>query len=136
MNLLTLNPMALSDMLVHAAESYPNECCGIVLGSSSAISQTVRARNLATEPRRNYVVDPLAILKAESGDRSISVDIAGFYHSHPDHPGVPSGLDMEQSWDTYLYIIIPVFGGKAGVPRAWRFVDRIPVEIALVSEAS
>ena len=45
--------------------------------------------------------------------------VAGFYHSHPDHPAVPSGYDLEHAWPLYSYVVVAVKGGVAGELRSW-----------------
>jgi proteasome lid subunit RPN8/RPN11 len=48
------------------------------------------------------------------------LDVLGFYHSHPDHPAIPSAFDRDHAWPWYTYVIVPVEGGEAGAPRAWQ----------------
>ena len=51
------------------------------------------------------------------------MDIIGFYHSHPDHPDIPSEFDREKAWPDYSYIISSIMGGKEGSTRSWLLND-------------
>jgi proteasome lid subunit RPN8/RPN11 len=113
----------------HARAVYPHECCGILVGTSgngeegTVIFQAIVAENVAAAERHRdrYVVDPLAILRADRQARDAGLEIVGFYHSHPDHPAIPSATDGELAWPAYLYVIVSVEReGVAGM-RAWRW---------------
>ena len=68
------------------------------------IIQTIAADNVAAVERQQdrYVVDPLAILRADRMARDAGMEIVGFYHSHPDHPAIPSATDTELAWPGYV----------------------------------
>ncbi len=107
-----------------AGAGYPNEACGVLIGTGDAAERTVaevrRARNL--EPRRStdfYVLDPEAFLAADREAREDGLDIVGFWHSHPDSPAVPSETDRARAWPGYVYVIVSVRSGRAGEIRAW-----------------
>jgi len=65
----------------HAREAYPEECCGFLIGHSSAPRRVVesrRARNVATENRsRRYMVDPLELLRVDDDVRKKNLDLIG-----------------------------------------------------------
>ena len=48
-----------------------------------------------------------------------ALDVVGFYHSHPDHPAVPSAYDLQHAWPLYSYIVVAVKAGRAGDLRSW-----------------
>lgn len=110
----------------HGEETYPNECCGVLLGkniagednSAAAINQVrqiVRAGNTRTDSAHNrYHIAPQELVRIQRQARGLGLDIVGFYHSHPDHPAQWSKTDFaEAHWLGCSYIITSVEHGKA-----------------------
>ena len=94
----------------YAAAAYPNEGCGILIGSIAGASATIveatSARNLNVERARDrYDLDPADFIRADREARARRLDIVGFWHSHPDHPARPSATDTERAWMDYVYIV-------------------------------
>src|SRR5437879_4236968 len=91
----------------HAIEAFPEECCGFLLGHVGEPKRVIEARrgkNIATEDRaRRYVVDPIEMLHVDDDARTKGMDLIGIYHSHPNHPAVPSEFDRSRAtpWSTY-----------------------------------
>ena len=109
----------------HLAGAYPEEGCGILIGrdggESREVTQVVEAENTREDSRRNrYVIGPEDFLAADRRARAAGLEVLGFFHSHPDHPPVPSAFDLEQAWPYYSYLIVSVTGGVAGEQRCWR----------------
>ena len=109
----------------HAREAYPEECCGFLIGHSSAPRRVVEsrwARNVATENRsRRYMVDPLELLRVDDDVRKKNLDLIGIYHSHPDHPAAPSEFDRSRATSWYSYLIVSVVDGQPKDTTAWSF---------------
>jgi proteasome lid subunit RPN8/RPN11 len=111
-----------------ARQGYPEEVCGVLLGSHAegAERRIVRvvpvANARADERARRYLIPAGALRDIESTARRDGLDVLGFYHSHPDHPAVPSTYDREHSWPWYTYVIVSVAANQA-VARAWRLAD-------------
>jgi proteasome lid subunit RPN8/RPN11 len=116
----------------HGEETYPNECCGVLLGknisgegdSSEAINlvrQIVRAGNTRTDSAHNrYNIAPQELVKIQRQARGLGLDIVGFYHSHPDHPAQWSTTDFaEAHWLGCSYIITSVEHGKAATTNSF-----------------
>jgi proteasome lid subunit RPN8/RPN11 len=104
----------------HGQETYPNECCGVLLGKNVAgegnhVQQLVRAGNTRTDSAHNrYNIAPQELVKIQRQARGLGLDIVGFYHSHPDHPAQWSPTDFaEAHWLGCSYIITSVEHGKA-----------------------
>ena len=119
----------------HGAETYPDECCGALIEKDGRIVEACRLPN--TTPagaRRRFHIGPGDYRLAEARATALGGTLAGFYHSHPDHPAAPSQHDLEQAWPNLTYIIVAV---AAGVPReltAWRLrEDRSAFEKADLS---
>ncbi len=112
-------PTELYDQLrAHGEETYPNECCGILLGRASEdaaeVLSLMRAGNTRTDSAHNrYHIDPRELMAAQREGRKLELDIVGFYHSHPDHPAQWSATDFaEAHWFGCSYIITAVDGDK------------------------
>ncbi len=104
----------------HGEETYPNECCGVLLGKNIAgignhVQQIVRVGNTRTDSAHNrYHIAPQELVKIQRQGRGLGLDIVGFYHSHPDHPTQWSQTDFaEVHCVGCSYIITSVEQGKA-----------------------
>ena len=118
-----LAPGAWAALESHLIQAYPNEACGVLLGRAEAPFAVVEAHacaNLNTERSRDrYLMDPADQIRVEKDARRRSLDVVGYYHSHPDHPAQASATDLELSWEQVLYIIVSVREGKVAERRAW-----------------
>jgi proteasome lid subunit RPN8/RPN11 len=115
----------------HGEETYPHECCGVLLGKSTAegnsaaaqniVHQIVRAGNTRTDSAHNrYNIAPQELVKIQRQARNAGLDIIGFYHSHPDHPAQWSPTDFaEAHWLGCSYIITSVEKGKAATTNSF-----------------
>jgi proteasome lid subunit RPN8/RPN11 len=103
-------------MLVMGEKAYPNEGCGILLGTFGSEVEVVEVRegtNLRQDRARDrYILDPRDILRAEKDARGRGVDVVGFWHTHPDHPAQPSQYDADHAWGDYVYVIMAIHAGK------------------------
>lgn len=103
----------------HGEESYPHECCGILLGRAEGNTRTVqsviRCTNMSGEaPEARYEIDPRDLIRAQRESRNAGLDVIGFYHSHPDHPARWSPSDLEHAhWVGCSYVITRIENGKA-----------------------
>ena len=119
-------PEPLYDQLrAHGEETYPHECCGILLGKSDADALTVhellRAGNTRTDSAHNrYNIAPQELIAAQRHARKSGLDIVGFYHSHPDHPAQWSSTDFaEAHWFGCAYVITAVAKGQATLTNSF-----------------
>jgi proteasome lid subunit RPN8/RPN11 len=109
----------------HGEETYPHECCGALIGELRPegwrVASAVRAGNTRTDSAHNrYQIAPLELVKIEREARRQGFDVAGFYHSHPDHPAQWSQTDFaEAHWLGCFYVITEVARGKASVTNAF-----------------
>jgi proteasome lid subunit RPN8/RPN11 len=107
----------------HGEETYPHECCGVLLGVSAGagadlindVKDAVRAGNTRTDSAHNrYHIAPQELVKIQRLSRERGLDIVGFYHSHPDHPAQWSKTDFaEAHWLGCSYVITAVARGRA-----------------------
>jgi proteasome lid subunit RPN8/RPN11 len=105
----------------HAEEAYPDECCGALIAADGRIVESYRLPNTtAGGARRRFRIAPSDYRLAEARARERQGALAGFYHSHPDHPARPSQHDLEQAWPNLTYVIVSVDTGISGELRSWR----------------
>jgi proteasome lid subunit RPN8/RPN11 len=110
----------------HGEETYPNECCGVLLGrfeddGTRVVTSTARCGNTRTDSAHNrYNIDPRELVKIQREGRERGEDIVGFYHSHPDHPARWSKTDFaEAHWLGCSYVITSVEKGKAVITNSF-----------------
>lgn len=107
----------------HAQETFPEECCGFLIGPNQPLRRVARVRraaNVAEENRaRRYVIDPKEWLVVEKELAGTGQEILGFYHSHPDHPASPSEFDRGHAWPWYAYVILSIVNHVPKDLRAW-----------------
>ncbi|MGD1908412.1 MAG: M67 family metallopeptidase [Leptolyngbyaceae cyanobacterium] len=136
----------------HAQATYPEECCGLIIGALSVQSRSKDVRQIhslanqwmpevqtVTEPdgvkalgdpqrslsrRRRYWINPKDLLVAQREARDRGWVILGIYHSHPDHPAVPSECDRALAWPEYSYVILSVHQGTVVDCQSWRLDDQ------------
>jgi proteasome lid subunit RPN8/RPN11 len=114
-----------------AEGAYPNECCGILLGTTlpgkpsggdqRVVAGIIPIRNSREEAEQyhRFQIEPEDLMRAEVEARKRGQDVLGFYHSHPDHPARPSDFDREHALPFYSYIIVAADKGKAGDFTSW-----------------
>ncbi len=121
---LALGPGVRAAIEQHGRETYPHECCGALLGEGDRVIATHPLPNVTTEgPRRRFRIDDKDYLAAERQAGAAGLSLLGFYHSHPDHPAVPSQYDLDHAWPTFVYPIVSVMAGEAVALRAWMLRD-------------
>lgn len=128
MSMLRIPHPVLEAIRIHGEETYPHECCGALLGRSTeqgwVIVEAVRAGNTRTDSAHNrYQIAPVELVRIERRARQRGLEIAGFYHSHPDHPAQWSQTDFEEAhWLGCCYVITEVVRGRAAQTNAFLLV--------------
>lgn len=129
-----------SKIEAHGQRTYPEECCGILLGSNDGdgvhIHDVAEFENTQEENRRRrFFVTPKQYVQAERMASEKGMKLLGFYHSHPDHPAIPSGFDRDHALPWFTYIVLAVEKGDAKVMTAWllsesrdRFIEK-PISV-------
>jgi proteasome lid subunit RPN8/RPN11 len=128
MNRLLITPDHLRAIDRHGEETYPEECCGFLIGQASGeatvVERLLPVANERQDSRHNrYVINPETVLAAHKEARAAGADVVGYYHSHPDHPSRPSDFDREHAWPGLSYLIVSIQGGRAADARSWRLAD-------------
>jgi proteasome lid subunit RPN8/RPN11 len=131
--MLKLDARLVEEIKRHAEEAYPHECCGLLIGRieeggrSRVVAATYRVENTFEEGERFHrmAIEPLEYAKAERLHAARGLGVVGNYHSHPDHPAVPSRFDLEHlaPWPTMSYVVVSVREGRAVDLRSWEVAD-------------
>ena len=109
----------------HGERTFPFECGGMLIGrfedGKKSVVELLPMENAMSESEQHnrVLILPKDVLKAERYARSQKLDVVGYYHSHPDHPAVPSQFDLDHALPVWTYIIVSVEAGKAADVRAW-----------------
>jgi len=112
----------------HGEQTYPHECCGVMLGrwdgDTRIVASVVPCGNMrADSPQNRYSIDPKELVRIQRQGRERGEDIIGFYHSHPDHPAQWSTTDLaEAHWISCSYVITSVEKGKAVATNSFELV--------------
>ncbi len=125
---LSLTPDQQVAIRRHAEDRYPEECCGILIGTLACertrIERVVPVDNERQESRHNrYLISPETVLAAHKEARAQGCEVVGYYHSHPDHPARPSEFDREHAWPGVSYLIVSIEKGRQVDARSWRLAD-------------
>jgi proteasome lid subunit RPN8/RPN11 len=142
MSRLVISPRHLQTISRHAMASYPEECCGVLIGRSldeaTVVERLLSVGNERQDSRHNrYLISPETVLAAQKEARALSLDIVGYYHSHPDHPARPSEFDREHAWPWVSYLIVSLAGRRVVETRSWRLTeDRASFDEEVIDQAA
>lgn len=155
---LTLTKNAYEEISRHAQESYPEECCGIILSDESDTDtiidivyrcDNVQNRLHAEDPKKHpkdatiaYYIDPKQLLKILNEAEEKNLKLKVFYHSHPKHEAYFSAEDKAKAiaWDEPLYpntayLVVSVYDRKVKNMRAFAWDEKIadfsPAEVEI-----
>jgi proteasome lid subunit RPN8/RPN11 len=115
----------------HGEETYPHECCGVMLGriegDERVVEAVLRAGNTRVDsPHNRYNIDPRELVRIQRESRERGLDIVGFYHSHPDHPARWSSTDLEEAhWLGCSYVITSVEQGRAAQTNSFALAGEL-----------
>jgi proteasome lid subunit RPN8/RPN11 len=125
----------------HGEETYPNECCGVLLGQmeddgTRRVTFAARCGNMRSDsPQNRYHIDPKELVRIQREGRERGEDILGFYHSHPDHPAQWSPTDLaEAHWFGCSYVITAVAKGRAALTNSFELAGADENDKRLVNE--
>ncbi|MFQ5872507.1 MAG: Mov34/MPN/PAD-1 family protein [Dehalococcoidia bacterium] len=124
------------EIIAHARDEAPNECCGIILGTDGRVERLYRARNVEQSPVK-YSVDPADLYGAYTEAEDKGWEFLAFYHSHTRSEAYPSPTDVRlAAWPDSLYILVSLQDPENPVIRAFYMVDGKITEEELVIEDS
>lgn len=124
----------------HGEQTYPHECCGVLLGQmdgdARVVMSAVRCGNTRTDsPQNRYHIDPKELVRIQREGRDRGEDIVGFYHSHPDHPAKWSQIDLADAhWIGCSYVITSVEKGTATVTHSFELAGMLEEDKKFIHE--
>lgn len=144
---IKLFPEHQQTILSHAESVYPQECCGLMMGyvangvktvveviptanawetEADNFTPEIARTNISSQVlslKRRYAIAPQIMLQVQRQARDRALNIIGIYHSHPDHPAIPSECDRLYAWAGYSYIIVSVQNSLATDILSWSLDD-------------
>ena len=122
--MIRIHPEAWQQMVAHARATYPNECCGAMLGTINGDSKAVQVSlplDNAYEGAQasRYELRPQDLLRADKEARSRKLDLVGIYHSHPDCDAYFSETDLKNSCPWYSFIVLSIRDGAFDHANSW-----------------
>jgi proteasome lid subunit RPN8/RPN11 len=123
--LLHIDKSKIRDIENQVKKSYPFECCGLLVGTNTSEKKVVDVcpvHNKNTERTHDrYEIDGREFVRIDREYSKKGLQIIGIYHSHPDHPSMPSVYDTNHAWSGYSYMIIAIEKGEKIDIRSWVF---------------
>jgi proteasome lid subunit RPN8/RPN11 len=104
---MRISQALVDEMVAHAREDQPNECCGMVAGVDGEATEVIRVENAAASPLR-YEMDPKAQYEAWKSIEDGGRELLAIYHSHTKSAAYPSQTDVNQAvaWPDQVYVIV------------------------------
>ena len=136
---ITIPGAQVAEIIAHALEADPEECCGILLGSDGVVAGSRRVANVHDERTTRYTMDPLELVHAEREAEKRGEEFVAFYHSHPHGQARPSETDIdnavESEWTGPYYVIVSLVEKTRPVVRAFQIAgDRQVKEVFINTE--
>lgn len=122
---VVLSEEAKNVIIKDAQQAYPDECCGFLFGIDNAelriitLAQPVNNAN-NTNKTRKFEISEKDYMKAEKYADEQGLSLVGIFHSHPDHPAVPSEYDLKAALPFFSYVIVSVEKGEAAQILSWQ----------------
>lgn len=131
--MLFIGPQTLKQMTADGERTFPDECCGFFFGTERGDNRTltqITVVNNAKEgdKRRRFEISPRDYLNAEQWAEDKGLQLLGVYHSHPNHPAIPSEQDRLAAQPYFSYIILSIRDGVFDHLRSWRLNDDFQFE--------
>ena len=127
----------LAEIINHAYEDDPNECCGFLLGGEGEVARVYRARNVHRNKVSRYSMDPLQVMEIQQAADDSGEQIVAIYHSHTYTQGYPSETDVsnavDSGWTDPYYVLVSLVEKTRPVVRAYRIGDDSSVQEVVVT---
>ena len=135
--MITIESSVRERMGEDALSSFPNECCGFVFGvetDDDRIITDILIVNNSKEgdKRRRFEINATDYLRAEQFATDKNLLLIGVYHSHPNHPAIPSEHDRKSAQPWFSYIILSVTDDHVAGTRSWRLNEEEKFEEEII----
>ncbi|WP_207493326.1 M67 family metallopeptidase [Aridibaculum aurantiacum] len=121
------------ELVADAEKTFPDECCGFMAGKEDGEERIITAilpviNSKEGDKKRRYLVSPMDYMKAEQWAEDNNLQLLGIYHSHPNHPSVPSEHDRVAAQPYFSYVIASIMDGAFANIQSWRLNDDFQFE--------
>ena len=125
---ISVNQEILKKMEEHAITTFPDECCGFMFGGFNKENVRVEDIRLVENNHpdfktKRFLISPDDYITAEKFADENDLTLVGVYHSHPNHPAIPSETDKQAALPGFSYIIFSIMDGKPSDVTAWELVE-------------
>jgi len=129
---MRISQALVDEMVAHAREDLPNECCGMVGGRDGEATAVIRVVNAAATPLR-YEMDPQGQYNALKSIEDDDGELLAIYHSHTKSAAYPSQTDVNQAvaWPEQVYVIVSLADEEAPDVKAYLLKDLKIADVAL-----
>lgn len=139
--MLHLTSHAKNQIIEDALRTFPDECCGFLFGLENVDQRKITEITVVTnvkegDKRRRFKISAKDYLKAEQYAEHHNLSLLGVYHSHPNHPSVPSEHDRVVAQPYFSYIIVSIQNGAFASLQSWRLNDDFQFEEEIVVAAT
>ena len=108
-------------MVEHAQNTFPKECCGVMIGSGTTVNEAIALPNVYTGPQEDFfVMDPMDLSRTDELARANGRGVLGIYHSHPDCDAYFSKRDLENSCPWFSYVVLSIKNGRFDHASSYR----------------
>src|SRR5215212_5322312 len=117
---MKISQALIDEMVAHAREDLPNECCGMIGGRDGEATSVVRVENAAASPIR-YEMDSQAQFDALKQIEGAGDELVGIYHSHTRRAAYPSQTDVNEAvmWPEQVYVIVSLESSETPDVKAY-----------------
>lgn len=138
--MIYLLPLAKEQIIEDALRTFPDECCGFLLGKERGEERIVEEILIVEnakegDKRRRFEITAKDYLNAENAASEKQLTLLGVYHSHPNHPSVPSEHDRKVAQPFFSYVIVSIMNGEYSALQSWRLNDDFQFEEEMVGKA-
>jgi proteasome lid subunit RPN8/RPN11 len=129
---MKISQSLVDEMVAHARDDLPNECCGMVGGRDGQATEVIRVGNSAASPLR-YEMDPQEQYNALKEIEDGGDELLAIYHSHTKSAAHPSQTDVNQAvaWPDQIYVIVSLADEDAPDVKAYLLKDLRIADVAL-----
>jgi proteasome lid subunit RPN8/RPN11 len=126
--MIKISANLLAQIHADAEKAFPEEGAGFLFGTDGMVRKVLQLRSFSNSredgARHNrYLIAPKDYLNGELEAERLHMTLLGVFHSHPDHPNLPSDYDRDWAQPYFSYVITSVEKGKARASRSWRLLE-------------
>jgi len=119
--MIRIEKPAWDTMVSHAEQTFPKECCGVMLGLDGVVREAVPLANAYTGPQEDFfVMDPQDLNRVDREARGKGLEVLGVFHSHPNCDAYFSKRDLENSCSWFSYVVLSVKNGRFDHAASYR----------------